>query len=74
MIFYVNDILLASNDIGLFYKTKKFLSKDIDVKDLGDVSFTKEYRYIEILSVVSFRISQKIYIDKDYVSGDMPIG
>ena len=39
LILYVNDILLASNDIGLLYETKKFLSKDIDVKDLGNVSF-----------------------------------
>ena len=39
LILYVNDILLASNDIGLLYETKKFLSKDINVKDLGDISF-----------------------------------
>ena len=38
LILYVNDILLASNDIGLLYETKKFLLKDIDVKDIGDIS------------------------------------
>ena len=39
LILYLNEVLLANNDIGLLYKTKKFLSKDINVKDLGDVSF-----------------------------------
>ena len=39
LILYVNNILLASNDIGLLYETKRFLSKKFKIKDLGDASF-----------------------------------
>jgi hypothetical protein len=34
LVLYVDDILLASNDIGLLHKTKKF-----EIKDIGDTSF-----------------------------------
>jgi hypothetical protein len=39
LILYVDDILLASSDINLLMKTKKFLSSNFDMKDLGDASF-----------------------------------
>ena len=39
LILYVDDILLASSDIGLFHETKKFLSKNFEMKDLGNASF-----------------------------------
>ena len=39
LILYVDDILLASNDMGLLHETKKFLTKNFEMKDLGDVSF-----------------------------------
>ena len=39
LVLYVDDILLASNDIGLMHETKRFLSKKIEMKNLGDASF-----------------------------------
>ena len=39
MVLYIDDILLATNDIGLFNDTKRFLSKHFEMKDLGDASF-----------------------------------
>ena len=39
LILYVDDILLASSDIGLLYETKKFLSKNFEMIDLGNASF-----------------------------------
>ena len=39
LVLYVDDILLASNDIGLLHETKTFLSKKFEMKDLGDASF-----------------------------------
>ena len=35
LILYVDDILLISNDIGLLHETKKFLSKNFEMKDMG---------------------------------------
>ena len=39
LILYVDDILLASSDVGLLLETKKFLSSNFDMKDLGEASF-----------------------------------
>ena len=39
LLLYVDDILLASNDIGLLHYTKRFLSKNFEMKDLCDTSF-----------------------------------
>ncbi|RDX75507.1 hypothetical protein CR513_44602, partial [Mucuna pruriens] len=39
LVLYVNDILLASSDIGLLYETKRFLTKNFKMKDLGEASF-----------------------------------
>ena len=38
LVLYVNDILLAINDIGLLHETKSFLVKNFEMKDLGDSS------------------------------------
>jgi hypothetical protein len=39
LILYVNDILLASSDVNLLLETKRFLSSNFDMKDLGEASF-----------------------------------
>ena len=38
-VLYVDDILLASSDVNLLLETKKFLSSNFDMKDLGEASF-----------------------------------
>jgi hypothetical protein len=38
-IMYVDDILLASSDASLLLETKRFLSSNFDMKDLGEASF-----------------------------------
>jgi hypothetical protein len=35
----VDDILLASSDVSLLLETKRFLSSNFDMKDLGEASF-----------------------------------
>jgi hypothetical protein len=39
LILYVDDILLASSDVNMLLKTKKFLSLNFDMKHLGEASF-----------------------------------
>ncbi|KAK1588410.1 hypothetical protein Q3G72_023022 [Acer saccharum] len=39
LVLYVDDILLASNDIGLLHETNGFLTKNFEMKDLRDASF-----------------------------------
>ena len=39
MVLYVDDILFVTIDIGILNETKKFLSKNFEIKDLGEVSF-----------------------------------
>ena len=39
LIMYVDGILLASSNVNLLLETKKFLSSNFDIKDLGEASF-----------------------------------
>ena len=39
LLLYVNDSLLAANDRGLLHKVKQFLSKNFNMKDMGDASY-----------------------------------
>ncbi|RVW94724.1 Retrovirus-related Pol polyprotein from transposon TNT 1-94 [Vitis vinifera] len=38
IVLYVDDMLLASNNMGMILETKQFLSKNFDMKDLGEAS------------------------------------
>ena len=64
MILYVEDILLATNDLGLLSETKKFLSNNFEMKDMGETYYVIG---IEIFCDRSQRLlglSQKAYINK----------
>jgi len=39
LILYIDDILLAANDLDLLHETKKFLFRNFEVKDMGEVSY-----------------------------------
>ena len=39
LVLYIDDILLATDDICLLHDTKRFLSNLSEMKDLGDASF-----------------------------------
>ena len=39
LVLYVDDIPLVTNDIGMLHETKRFLSRNFEMKDLGDASF-----------------------------------
>ena len=54
MVLYVDDILLATNDIGMLHETKRFLSKKFEMKDLGDASF--------VLGIQIHRDHSRVYL------------
>ena len=39
IVLYVDDILLASNNLEMIHETKQFLTRNFEMKDLGEVSF-----------------------------------
>ena len=39
LILYVDDILLIANDLGLLHETKKYLSENFEMKDMGEVTY-----------------------------------
>ena len=39
LILYVDDILLATNDLRLLHETKQFLSSNFEMKDMGEASY-----------------------------------
>ena len=81
LVLYVNDILLASSDIGLLHETKIFLSKNFEMKDLGNASFVLGIHIYRDRSHSILGLSQKAYNDKvlsrfgmkDCAPGDTPI-
>ncbi|RVW98913.1 Retrovirus-related Pol polyprotein from transposon TNT 1-94 [Vitis vinifera] len=64
LVLYVDDILLASSDVGLLHETKRFLSSKFDMKDLGNASFVLGIQIHRDCSRGIFGLSQKAYIDK----------
>ena len=64
LVLYVDDILLATNDIGMLHKTKKFLSKNFEMKDLGDASFVLGIQIHRDRTQGILGLSQRNYIEK----------
>ena len=81
LVLYVDDILLAINDIGMLHETKRFLSKNFEMKDLGDASFVLGILIQRDRSRGILGLSQRSYIDKvlkrfgmqDSKPGDTPV-
>ena len=81
LVLYVDDILLATNDIGILHKTKRFLSKKFEMKDLGDASFVLCIHIHRDRSRGILGLSKKSYIEKilkrfgmhDCRPGDTPV-
>ena len=41
LVLYVDDILLATNDLGLMHDTKNFLFNNFEMKDIGEASYDR---------------------------------
>jgi hypothetical protein len=64
LILYVDDILLASSDKNLLYETKRFLSSNFNMNDLGDASYVLGIEIDRDRTKGVLNLSQKAYIQK----------
>ncbi|XP_074298256.1 uncharacterized protein LOC141629094 [Silene latifolia] len=64
LVLYVDDILLAANDLGMLHDVKKYLSKNFEMKDMGETSYVIGIEIFRDRSQGLLRLSQKAYIDK----------
>ena len=64
LVLYVDDILLATNDLGSLYETKKFLFKNFEIKDMGEASYVIGIEIFHDRSQGLLGLSQKAYINK----------
>jgi hypothetical protein len=71
LVLYVDDILLATNDKGMLKDTKNFLSKNFEMKDLGDASFVLGIEILQDRSRGILDLSQRNYIEKILKRFDM---
>nr|GEY86149.1 integrase core domain, putative [Tanacetum cinerariifolium] len=60
----LNDILLASNNIDLLHESKHFLSRNFDMKDLGEASYVIRIEIHQDRSNGKLGLSQKAYIER----------
>nr|KYP63408.1 Retrovirus-related Pol polyprotein from transposon TNT 1-94 [Cajanus cajan] len=63
IVFYVDDILLASNDYDLLVETRNMLSVSFDMKNLGEASFVLGIKIHRDRFSKFLGLSQKAYID-----------
>jgi hypothetical protein len=64
LILYVDDILLASSDVSLLLETKRFLSSNFDMNDLGEALFILEIEIHRDRRKEVLELSQKAYLEK----------
>ena len=61
---YVDDILLATNDKGMLYEVKQFLSNNFDMEDMGDASYVIGIKIHRDRLQGTLGLSQATYINK----------
>ena len=62
---FVDDILCATNDLGLLHETKKFLSSNFEMKDMGEASYVIGIEIFQNRSQELLGLSHKAYIKKE---------
>ncbi|GJS27935.1 putative zinc finger, CCHC-type containing protein [Tanacetum coccineum] len=62
LVLYVDDILLASNNIDLLHESKRFLSRNFDMKYLSEALYVIGIEIQRDRANGRFRLSQKAYI------------
>ena len=64
LVLYMDDILLATNDKGMMHGMKQFLSKNFDMKDMGETSYVIGIKSHIDRSRGILGLSQETYINK----------
>ena len=64
LILYVDDILLVTNGLGLLSETKRFLSNNFELKDMGDAYYVIGIEIFCDRSQGLLGLSQNAYINK----------
>ncbi|KAL5762307.1 hypothetical protein ACOSP7_018571 [Xanthoceras sorbifolium] len=64
LVLYVDDILLIENDVGVLISVKEWLSKQFDMKYLGEASYIIGIQVIRNKKNRKIALSQASYIDK----------
>ena len=64
LVLYVNNMLLATNDLNLLRDTKQFLSNTFEMNDLGNASYVLGIQIYRDRSKDILGLSQKGYIEK----------
>lgn len=64
LVLYVDDILIAANDMGMLRDVKKYLSSNFEMKDMGEASYVIGIEIIRDRSQGLLSLSQKGYINK----------
>lgn len=58
LVLYADDIVLASNDVGILHDTKEFLTNSFHMSDLGEIAFELGLEFVrnkscELLGFIS---------------------
>ena len=68
---YVDDILLVSSKVRFLQDIENFLSKQFDIKDMGEPTYVLGIKFDRDRSKGFLGLSQKSYIDKVLKRNDM---
>ena len=62
LVLYIDDILLASYDLGMIYETKEYLKNNLDMKDMSEATFIIGIEIYRDRSRGLLGLSQETYI------------
>ena len=71
LILYLNDILIIGNDVGTLSSVKVWLSKQFNMKDLGEASHIFAIKILRDHQKRMLDLSQATYIDKIFARFNM---
>ena len=62
--FYIDDILLAGNDMSVIVATREWLSSQFEIKDMGEANYVLGVKIVRDQQKKLLYLSQETYIKK----------